>query len=293
MAFCGEYYLQQLEDSIGVLRLALSEPEFINMRVISTNIEGISEIEVLQRDLPFTSPLFTKTSVFDHPDIKTVEFRTWPLPHFWIIGTVQGVKSAMLRRYAYFIQWEAVSFFKQVSADSLISRQGSHLLPALWKMAKLQAALPQRRRDIPPLEPIPTAMRSAASSSLGSCRGPSVKSNYDLEEWDPEPPKTQTVDPIPKVSFRRYDPTIDLHIYRPPTPTPLDTLSFIEEDSDTPEDDQPAISTDPATLNPPPTPPVDIPTPSLPHPVHPPSPPLQTGNPLFSKIRLKFPSIFK
>jgi hypothetical protein len=127
MAFCGEHQLQQLEDSIAVLRLALSEPEFFNMRVISTNMEGVSEIEVLQRDLPFRSPFFTKTLAFDHPDIQTVEFRTWPLPHFWIIGTVQGVKSAMLRRYAYFIQREAVSF-KEVSADSLISRKGSHLL---------------------------------------------------------------------------------------------------------------------------------------------------------------------
>jgi hypothetical protein len=160
-------------------------------------------------------------------------------------------------------------------------------------MAKLQAKLPTRHSTIPPLEPIPMAMRSAASSSLGSCREPSVKANYDLEEWDPEPPKSPTVDPIPKVSFRRYDPTVDLHIYRPPTPTPLDTLPYIEEESDNPEDDQPATFSDPTTLIPPTTPPMDRLTLTPPHPVHPPSPPQQTGKPIVSKIRLKFSSIYK
>jgi hypothetical protein len=252
-------------------------------------MEGVSEIEVLQRDLPFSSPFFTKTSVFDHPDIETVEFRTWPLPHFGIIGTAQGVKSAMLRRYAYFIQWEAVSFFKEVSADSLISRKGSHLLPALWECARLQAKLPKRHTTLPTLEPIPLAMRSAASRALGPCRDPSVKGNYDLEEWDSEPP----VDPIPKVSFRRYDPTTDFHTYRPPTPTPLDTLPFIDEDSDNPEDDEPATFSDPTTLDPPTTPPIYRLALTSPHPVHPPSPPQQTGKPRVSKFRLKFSSIYK
>jgi hypothetical protein len=37
MAFCGEHMIDQLEQSIAALRLAASEPDFVAMRVISTN----------------------------------------------------------------------------------------------------------------------------------------------------------------------------------------------------------------------------------------------------------------
>jgi hypothetical protein len=249
MAFCGEYMIEQLEQSIAALRLAASEPDFINMRILSTNQEGVCEIEVLQRDLPFTSPFFTKTSVFEHPDIDKVEFRHWPNPHFWIIGTVQGVKSAMLRRYAYFIQREAVSFFKAVSSGSLISRKGSHLLPGRWECARMQAKLPKKTvtyDHLPGLERlgrIPLAIQSAASRAIGP---------------DPQTSQTPTVDPIPQVNFRRFDQTID-KICRPKTPTPTtdfstlptihetdppDTLPYTD-DWDSTDADEPAIATDP------------------------------------------------
>jgi hypothetical protein len=283
MAFCGEYVLEQLEGSIAALRLAASEPQFVNMRVISTNIEGVSEIEVLQRDLPFSSPLFTKTKVFDHPDIEKVEFRHWPNPHFHIIGTVQGVKSAMLRRYAYFIQREAVSFFKMVSADSLISRKGSHLLPGLWECAKLQAKQAQlpkttEHRYVQSLKTIPLAFQSPAARALG----PDVTL----------PPLTE-LEPIPQVSFRKYDKATDKHISicRPKTPTPktnikdffklptdpdsdpTDTLPYIVDDWDSTDDDQvPDIATitAPTTPIPPNTPPIDrLALTSPPHPVGP------------------------
>jgi hypothetical protein len=141
MAICGELHLQRLEEAINELRLALQQPHLINMRVISTDAHGMSCIEVLQEDLPFGSPFFTKTSVFSHPDVRSVEFRTWPLPHFWIIGTVEGVQSAMRRRFGYFIQLHATRFFKEVSIDSLISRPNAHLLPAIW--ASLLQRTPQ------------------------------------------------------------------------------------------------------------------------------------------------------
>jgi hypothetical protein len=240
MAFFGEYMLDQLEGSIAALRLAASEPDFIPMRVLSQNQEGVCEIEVLQRDLPFTSPFFTKTSVFDHPDIEKVEFRHWPNPHFHIIGTVQGVKSAMLRRYAYFIQREAVSFFKMVSTDSLISRKGSHLLPGRWECAKLQAMLPKTTTEhkyVAGLKSMPLAFQSPVDRVLGP---------------DLTLPPLPLLEPIPQVSFRTYDPATDSHIpiCRPKTPTPrtdlkdffklptesesdpTDTLPFTDDDWD-------------------------------------------------------------
>jgi hypothetical protein len=206
--------IDRLEQSIAALRLAASEPDFVNMRVLSTDREGMCEIEVLQRDVPFASPLFTKTKIFDHPDIDKVEFRYWPLPHYWIIGTVQGVKSAMLRRYAYFIQKEAVDFFKMVSADSLISRKGSHLLPGLWECAKLQAKLPKtttKHNYVAGLKTMPLAFQSPASRALGP---------------DLTLPPLPLLEPIPQVSFRKYDPATDSHIpiCRPKTPTPQTDL---------------------------------------------------------------------
>jgi hypothetical protein len=287
MAFFGEHLIDRLEGAIAALRLASSEPEFINMRVITTNEEGMCEIEILQQDLPFFSPFFTRTKVFDHPDVEKVEFKSYPVPHFRIIGTVQGVQSAMLRRYAYFIQREAVSFFKAVSADSLVSRKGSHLLPELWKCAKLQAQLPPkttRYSSLPALEPIPLAMRSAASRALGP---------------DPAPSQTPPADLIPEVSFRKYDPTIDSHINRPKTPTPTtdipetdtpDTLPFTDDWDTTDDEDDPV---DPTPLIPPNTPPKDRLTPKSPHPAHPPSSPHNIGKSRVSKVRFKFPSTYQ
>jgi hypothetical protein len=151
MAIYGELYLQQLEDTISEFRLALQQPNLISMRVILTDAQGVSCIEVLQEDLPYGSKFFSKTSVFSHPDVRSVEFRTWPLPHFWIIGTVAGVESAMRRRFAYFIQLHATHFFKAVSAVSLISRPYVHLLPALW--ASVRTPSQQSLSSVPPLEP--------------------------------------------------------------------------------------------------------------------------------------------
>jgi hypothetical protein len=237
MAICGDLHLQRLEEAINELRLALQQPHLINMRVISTDAQGVSCIEVLQEDLPFGSPFFSKTSVFSHPDVRSVEFRTWTLPHFWIIGTVEGVQSAMRRWFAYFIQLHATRFFKEVSADSLISRPNAHLLPAIW--ASLTQRPPQSSQpslsQLPPLEPIPPAMHSASSSSLGSCWGPSFHSDYDAEEWNSEPTETVDVDPIPKIDFRPFDLTIDAHLYRPPTLPPMTdfaTLTPIEENGE-------------------------------------------------------------
>jgi hypothetical protein len=126
-----------------------------------------------------------------------------------------------------------------------------------------------------------------------------VHSDYGPEEWDSEPANPEIVDPIPKVSFRPYDPITDAHLYRPPTPPPLEELPsklpYIEEESDTPEEEEQDFPMDPKTLiNPPPTPPVDLQlTLSPPHPVDPPSPPKQIGIHVFQKIKLKFPFIFK
>jgi hypothetical protein len=59
MAISGEFYLDQIEDAINELRLALQQPHLIKMRIISTDTQGVSCIEVLQEDLRFGSPFFT------------------------------------------------------------------------------------------------------------------------------------------------------------------------------------------------------------------------------------------
>jgi hypothetical protein len=113
MAFVAEVHLERLEEAITELHLAMQQPLLINMRVLSTNTAGISCIEVLQEDLPFGSPFFCKTKVFDHPDVRSVDFHHWPVPHYLIVGTVEGVLSAMRRRFAYFIQLHACDSLKR------------------------------------------------------------------------------------------------------------------------------------------------------------------------------------
>jgi hypothetical protein len=113
-------------------------------------------MEILQEDLPFGSPFFSMTSVFSHPDVRSVQFLKWPVPHFLIVGTVDGVQSAMRRRYAFFIQHHAVALFKQESADSLISRAPRHL-PDLQHTSSLC--------DVPELEPIPSSTNTSIYST--------------------------------------------------------------------------------------------------------------------------------
>jgi hypothetical protein len=78
-------------------------------------------MEILHSDLPFWSPMFFRTTIFSHPDVLFVDFRYQPVPHFYIEGTLQGVQSAMIRWYCYFISRHANDMFKQVSADSRTS----------------------------------------------------------------------------------------------------------------------------------------------------------------------------
>jgi hypothetical protein len=307
MAIVAELHLQRLEETIAELRLALQQPRLINMRVLSTDATGVACIEVLQEDLPFESPTFQKTSVFDHPNIRSVEFRTWPVPHYFIVGTVEGVLSAMRSRFAYFVQLHATRFFKEVSADSLISRPNAHLLPAI-RASLMQHPLRTSLSLLPPLEPIPPAMLSASSSSQGSCWGPSVYSDYDIEDWDSEP---EVVDPIPPINFRPYDPAIDGHLYTPPTPPPITdfqhstTLTPIKETVEIPtqpmEDSTLTTPIDPETVSIQQTTPANPPTvPQTPEvslqpdtPTDLPSNPKQMGLETFQKIKQKFHFLFK
>jgi hypothetical protein len=167
--------------------------------------------------------MFHKTSVFDHPDVRSVEFHHWPVPHYFIVGMVEGVLSAMRRRFTYFIQLHAVRLFKEVSADSLISRPNAHLLPASLIQHPLsvsRAHLPSLR-FLPQLEPIPSLRStnpvSSNSSSEGSCWGPPTYTDNEADDWDPE-----VRDVIPPINYRRYDPAIDGELYTPPTPPPVD-----------------------------------------------------------------------
>jgi hypothetical protein len=50
-------------------------------------------MEVLATDVPFSSPYFRKTNIFDHPDVRSVEYGLSPLPHYYIVGTPQAVNS--------------------------------------------------------------------------------------------------------------------------------------------------------------------------------------------------------
>jgi hypothetical protein len=100
MAFSSDLQLQRLEQSIADFRRALAQPLLVPIRIVATDASGISTMELLQEDLPFWSPSFCKTKVFDHPNVLSVQFLTWPTPHFFIVGTVEGVLSAMRRRYS-------------------------------------------------------------------------------------------------------------------------------------------------------------------------------------------------
>jgi hypothetical protein len=103
MAFSAELHLDRLEQTIAEFRRALAQPLLVPIWVISTDHSGISTMELLQEDLLFGSPFFSKTKVFDHPNVLSVRFLRWPVPHFLIVETVDGVLSAMRRRYTYFI----------------------------------------------------------------------------------------------------------------------------------------------------------------------------------------------
>jgi hypothetical protein len=68
-------------------------------------------------------------------------------------------------------------------------------------------------------------------------------------------------------------------------------LIFLTDDWDTPEEEElPAIATDPTTLDPPTTPPINRLGLTSPHPVHPLSPPPPIGKPSVSKFHFKFSS---
>jgi hypothetical protein len=284
MAFASELQLERLEQTIAEFRRALAQPLLVPLRVIATDASGISTMELLQEDLPFTSPFFNKTKVFDHPNVLSVRFLTWPLPHFLITGTVEGVLSAMRRRYAFFILQHANALFKQESADSLIYRQPR---PLQLSDDQLYFSL----RDIPELEFVP---RPSTQPTLPPSRYQQPCANCATDDWDSDP---EPVDPIPTINFRPYDPTTDAHLYTPPTPPPMEeppsTLPFIQEESETEEDhdDEPDIPMDPIPSNPPvPLLAQDVTN----RPLDPTFPPisLQPGK-ILSQLKLKILNFFK
>jgi hypothetical protein len=101
MAFASELQLERLERTIADFRRALQLPLLVPLRIVDTDDTGISTMELLQTDLPFPSPSFAKLKVFQHPNVLSVCFLTRPVPHFVIKGTIEGVMSAMRRRYAF------------------------------------------------------------------------------------------------------------------------------------------------------------------------------------------------
>jgi hypothetical protein len=225
-SFTANQFLQRLERSVSDYRRALAQPLLVPVRIVATDASGISTMEVLQKDLPFGSPSFCKTRVFEHPNVSSVEFLTWPTPHFLITGTIDGVLSAMRRRYTYFIKQHAIALFKRESADSLIFIQPRPTEPDHGLSYS----------DLPDLEPIPTDFETQP------CYNCTTFATTD----------TTTVDPIPTIDFRPY-------INRPPTPTPMDTLPYIAED-DSDSDDYLNYTRDCAT---PFYPPTDSPQPEL------------------------------
>jgi hypothetical protein len=74
MAFSAELHLDRLEETIAEFRRALAQPLLVPIRVVSTDHSGISTMELLQEDLPFGSPFFSRTKVFDHPNVLSVRF---------------------------------------------------------------------------------------------------------------------------------------------------------------------------------------------------------------------------
>jgi hypothetical protein len=160
MAFTNYQQLQRLEQSIADFRRALAQPLLVPVRTVATDASGISTMEILQEDLPFWSPSFCKTRVFDYPNVLTVEFLTWPTPHFFIVGTIEGVLSAMRRRYTYFIQQHAIALFKKESADSLIFIPPQPVPPITCGqpdslMPDLDPIPDDLYANMPDLEPIP------------------------------------------------------------------------------------------------------------------------------------------
>jgi hypothetical protein len=234
MAFSAALHLDRLEETIAEFRRALAQPLLVPIRVISTDQYGVSTMELLQEDLPFGSPFFSKTKVFDHPNVHSVRFLRWPVPHFLIVGTVDGVMSAIRRRYTYFIQYHAIALFKQESADSLVfcdpiprHQRDLQLLPSLRDVPDLEPATH-------PVSPHQCGARHSPDTSTSLLRSPeplpwqpTVRSAVpadsqitapDYDDWDSEP---DVVDPIPPINFRPYDATIDGHLYQAPTPPPI------------------------------------------------------------------------
>jgi hypothetical protein len=279
MAFASQLQLERLEQTIADFRRALAQPLLVPLRVITTDASGISTMELLQEDLPFTSPFFNKTKVFDHPNVLSVRFLTWPLPHFLIVGTVEGVLSAMRRRYTFFILQHANALFKQESADSLIYRQPR---PLQLSDDQLYFSL----RDIPDLEFVPRRPPTQPTLPCANC---------DIDDWDSDP---DTVDPIPTVNFRPYNSITDAHLYKPPTPPPMEeppsTLPFIQEESETEEDDDANEPDTPMDLIPS-NPPVPLHAQDVANrPLDPTFPPisLQPGK-VLSQFKLKIINFFK
>jgi hypothetical protein len=291
MAFASEMHLQRLEESIAAYSRALAQPLIVPLRIVDTDASGISTMKLLQEDLPFGSPSFYKTKVFDHPNVLSATFLTWPTPHFVIVGTVDGVLSAMRRRYSYFIQQNAIALFKQESADSLIFRP-----PRPLSDNQLHLSI----RDVPDLEPVPPMTYTQPMTSTPPSRYDILLSTIRKNTWDSDfdsEPNYGHLD----VNFRPYDPTIDPPRLRPFTTTSMDddppsTLPFVQDETDS-EDDLDDHTT-PIDLVPhtPPLPPIpptqteETPGPS--QPTCPPNP-QQTGNQNFFKIKNIFLNFFK
>jgi hypothetical protein len=175
-------------------------------------------MEILQQDVPFSNPFFVKPTIFSHPDVIKVQFRRTPTPHYYVEGTVQGVESAMCRRFTYFISRHTAELFKQVSADSRISH-----------LSKLQQ---QRPPFLPDLEPIPTRDPIPSLMSL----------NLQKPLLMPLPQRSRTPSPnLPPISEYpdsgewedaddQEDPISEVH-YCPQSPTPPSTPPTVSASS--------------------------------------------------------------
>jgi hypothetical protein len=289
MAFASEIHLLRLEVSIAAYRRALAQPLIVPLRIVATDVSGISTMELLQKDLPFGSPSFCKTKIFDHPNVLSATFVTRPTPHFILVGTIDGVLSAMRRRYSYFIQQNAIALFKQESADSLIFRPPRPSQPTDGQLYSTMTDIPDLEpipTDIPDLEPIPTMSAIPSTTFTPLTRHDKILMTIHTHMWD---------------SDFEYDPTIDR--LQPSTPLPqtstdddpYNTLPYIPEDTESDDDpDDLGDPTDPAPSTPPlpPAPPASAPDTHGPSkPTCPPdlSPP---GNQTFAKLKLKILNFF-
>jgi hypothetical protein len=160
MAFASQSYLFRLEESIAAYRRVLAQPLLVPLRIIATDAFGISTMELLLEDLPFGSPSFCQTKIFDHPNVLSATFEKRPTPHYILVGTIDGVLSAMRRRYTYFIQQNAIALFKKESADSLIFIPPRPTQPTYGRPYSLMPDLETLPTDLysamPDLEPIPS-----------------------------------------------------------------------------------------------------------------------------------------